>query len=466
MLQRTWCGSVLWVGLLLLTAVSVGMAQRKVFELELHFLEDVDAEATPEKHLLSWSDSQGVHASSYDDARALREFRAAVTKEPAYQCEHPLRGKITLGDDAYLLALDSTNLDKKGYDLLYFDANRNGDLTDDPVIRGKDRHRLLGMGPGNTDFPVVRLPIRVDGREMNYAFTGEASFYRGSSENRWWASFRITSAVYRTGEIALNGLAHRIVLLDYNSNGRFGDISRQRYDTDGGVWVNEGDMVLVNPNPDDPQLGWGFHVHDRRDRHYLSKWLWLEDRYWEIEVSADGSQITFFDRDVAHGTLTGPEFPWGASIYSPEGFLKIISEGGSPVPVPAGQWKLANYTIDATQAAGTRRRGGLLRRLFGVDSSDDAWERDAVWGRGREETSSVRVEPNTTAHLPFGPPFYPLVHATRFRDEKATLEMQLIGVGGDECTNLNTRGGDRAEPFFAIVDPEGLIVERGKFEYG
>ena len=62
-------------------------------------------------------------------------YRKAVHKEPPeFESEHPVRGVAKLGTGQFGFVLDAAEPDAKGYARLYFDINRNGDLTDDDVI--------------------------------------------------------------------------------------------------------------------------------------------------------------------------------------------------------------------------------------------------------------------------------------------------------------------------------------------
>ncbi|MEW6746417.1 MAG: hypothetical protein AB1486_27055 [Planctomycetota bacterium] len=62
-------------------------------------------------------------------------FSERGIKEPGrYRCPWPFRGMAECGGEPIAFVLDSTDLAQQGFDLLVIDANRNGDLTDDPVI--------------------------------------------------------------------------------------------------------------------------------------------------------------------------------------------------------------------------------------------------------------------------------------------------------------------------------------------
>ena len=114
------------------------------------------------------------------------------------------------------------------YDRLYFDKNHNGDLTDDKPIdaEGGDaighRYRAVDVSPR-------RRHGRVGRHALDYAFL--LSSLRLIALRRRTSSTcppRSMPAAYREGEVTLDGKKHHVVLLDFNSNGRFDDEATHR----------------------------------------------------------------------------------------------------------------------------------------------------------------------------------------------------------------------------------------------
>ena len=88
-----------------------------------------------------------------------------------------------------------------------------------------------------------------------------------------------------------------------------------------------------------------------------------------------------------------------------------------------------------------------------------------------EKYKAVTVRKGETVELPFGPPYTPTVTAMSYGnpDEKAeqlSLQMGLVGGGGEECTNMMVKGSRPGKPDFTITDPAGKVVQQGSFEYG
>ena len=141
-----------------------------------------------------------------------KDFSALIKKEKKeYQCKYPFKGALHLGNDDYAFVLDSSDIKAKGYDLLLFDKNKNGDLTDDEVIRAKSLTGGMPNGQVSADreFPKIELPIQAGEQKFEYAFFFQvySQFVENSGQESipFYASARINAAAYREGEIQVNG---------------------------------------------------------------------------------------------------------------------------------------------------------------------------------------------------------------------------------------------------------------------
>ena len=88
-----------------------------------------------------------------------------------------------------------------------------------------------------------------------------------------------------------------------------------------------------------------------------------------------------------------------------------------------------------------------------------------------DKCKAVTVRKDETVEFPFGPPYTPTVKAMNYgvplgQREQVSLEMQLVGVSGEGCTNMLVKGGRPGKPDFTITDPDGKVVQQGSFEYG
>jgi len=430
------------------------------------------------------------------------DFASVVKKEPAsYQCEHPFRAVAKLGSDHYAFVLDSTGIKSKGYDLLIFDRNRNGDLTDDPVIEAMKARGGVAVGTYvDREFPRVDLTIRADGKTFDYAFFVRAFTQfqkrRGSS---FMVNVSLSAAAYRQGEVVVDGKRRRIAVIDFNSNGRFDDafeIDEQRRWGDAQVHPKRGDMLLVDFDTSDHRHA-GFAILDRKERHPLSKLVCVDGRFYKLDVSAAGDTIAFTRASRGLGFVTNPNKRYEAVVYSDKGFVRISGSKAKPVPLPEGDWRLFECAIDLTEPPPPRSRptttaskpsdpkrdsvaAKVVAALFGRRSDRNAsrYGPTRVKASGTYGHPPVKVRKGETAELPFGPPYKPTVRvayvqpAQQARGGKsgagrmAQLELQILGAAREICTDLMVNGNRPRAPSFEIATPKGKVIERGKFRYG
>ncbi|NQU21129.1 MAG: hypothetical protein HQ567_07585 [Candidatus Nealsonbacteria bacterium] len=447
-------------------------------------------------------------------------FSKIVKKEPKYETENPLRGVAKLGSGEYIFAVDAVaeKSDSKApkskagtekpkadaekskaapkppkavtYNRLYFDFNQNGDLTDDKPIVAKNPARNPGIVFGGnvnfsqSEFPRVDLKIDVDGEKIDYAFLFR--IYSQTASNFSYVSAQLNAAAYREGKFELDGKQRHVVLLDYNSNGRFDDvvaIDENMTDGNGSVFPTQGDLLLVDPDPKkaasspysrDPAAGEG--------RHHVSKLVSLDGQYYDMAVTPAGDKLTLERSSVPVGKVTSPVDGLKAVVYGKLGVLNFSGGKGEPILLPEGEWKLLSYMIDRTgieepkdeSAEKKKPERSLLESLAGaltggVGSATVASQPrfTHVSARAAKDCKPMQVKAGETVALAFGPPWKPVVKASTVRPgSNASLSLVLVGSGGEVCNDLMVNGGRPKAPEFTITTPDGDEVAKGKFEYG
>jgi hypothetical protein len=438
------------------------------------------------------------------------DFSKIVKKEPKYVLEHPFRGVADFGSHKYAFAFDAKppkvesddaqekpNAEKPApgapkadeYGRLFFDRNRNGDLTDDGVIESQRTSRSGSASSAylRCYYPTIRLAVEADGTTMDYAFSCQA-YCRASGAYKY-ASASFNAAAYREGRITLDGKQRRVALVDFNSNGRFDDAFAIREGatySGGGVVAMNGDMLLVDP----PAQPTGYSPYDptsSEDRHHMSKLVCIDGRFYDVVASAAGDQLTLTPSSTAVGHVTNPNKGFRAVVYGEKGFLKLIGRESEPSTLPVGEWKLLSYTIDQT---GYRKEpepspeeekeeqdatASLLQTLAAAlvqGSATTARESSRsmptlVSARGTADFPAVRVREGATVAFPFGPPYKPSVTVEhRSGADQVQLGMSLIGSAGEVCSSLRVEGRTPPKPEFTIRTPDGKVVAEGAFEYG
>ena len=488
-------------------------------------------------------------------------FKRIVKKEPKYQSEQPFRGVLKLGSQEYAFALDAvappdakaakpdakdkaakpstkpaaiagalsplgnllgalagvqpaagpaTAVKAFSYNRLYFDFNRNGDLTDDKIVEATaDSNRSVpvssaAMSYSRFEFPRVDVTIDVEGSKLDYSFYLEGYAYCSSEFGS--VSVRADSAICREGDITLDGKRHHLVLLDFNSNGRFDDQSKIPENirlASGQLYREQGDMLLVDPktnpttfeSPYDPTLS--------DCRYEVAKMIPIDGRWYDLKISPTGDKLTLTRSTVPLGSVKNQNEAFTALVYGDKGFLKICGTKDKPVPIPEGQWKLFSYTITrqssepgkavekktpekktVQNAAPAEKRSliGVLVKQFAeaiIGGSESPAVSPPSFVAGPSFVSAtatakykaVTVRKGQTVELPFGPPYTPTVTtmfygSSNLEAKQVYLAMELVGVAGEGCTNMAVHGSRPGTPGFTITDPKGKVVQQGNFEYG
>lgn len=483
MSKRTWLPS-LAVGLAALIGAQAARAQTASLELkvlpdgERGFFGSEDDLVPPEAQFgMVRPQGFGMQIGGEDAFPADDGgFSELVREEPgSYVSEHPFRGVAELGDHRYAFVLDSS-VPGRGYDRLILDENRNGDLLDDPVRESGESPEFFGdQNYTWCTFPRLELEIEVGGKAMELALVFSAHTFE-IEEGTTHVSVSLETASYREGEIEVDGVRRRIVLVDFDCNGRYDDRVRIEDDIEfsGGIYPSPGDILFIDPKalPIDEAFGDALGLGD--GRQLLSRLARIDGRLYEIEVTPCGDEVSFTPSELAMGEVENPNRPWRAMVYGEQGFLAIQATDGGRAALPAGEWKLLSYTIDLTEEepeeepAGEEKKPSLFELIgSSLAGSEPGPRTTLVSARATAGYAPVQVRAGLVAELPFGPPYRPLVEGARLPGErKAILSLSLVGSQGEVCSDLRVNGFSPPEPSFLITAPDGEVVKRGKFEYG
>lgn len=405
------------------------------------------------------------------------DFPKIIKSEPEkYHSKHPFRGVAKLGTGQYGFVLDAEDEKSKGYGRLLFDFNENGDLTDDKVIQGQ-QGRAYSDGSSRHSFPTVEVTVDADGKKLDYAFT--ISVNSNYSEDHSYASASIDAAAYREGRITLDGRTRRIVLLDFNSNGRFDDefkFNQEVRTIDGQLHPTYGDVLLIDPVLGESVYRSPYDVTTSDDQHFVGKLVCIDGRFYDVQVSAAGDELTLTPSSVAVGQVTNPHGDFRAAFYGEMGFLKITGSQSKPATLPEGDWKLFSYTIDRTgyqdpESEPDEGQGSsVLNMLAGalIGEGGPGRRHTIVSARTSGSYQPVAVREGQTVTLPFGPPYKPVVKTIGVlrADQPAYLQLAIVGSAEEICTNMSINGQRPASPTFTISTPDGKEVLSSAFRFG
>lgn len=391
------------------------------------------------------------------------KFSSLVKKDREdYKSKFPFKGVFTLGKEKYIFAADSDDLYAKGYNRLYFDRNHNFDLTDDTVLEAKAPPEGVNYGEGSSqiEFPLQDLTLEIDGTQFVYSFLLSVySNLQSQTDPPNYARAGVYPAVFREGDIELNGKKHHLTLLDFNSNGRFDDVYEvvdKDLPDNARISAKFGDNLFVDPDMNDKTMS--YYLTDRKDCFPVSKLILIDGQFYTLALTPFGDQATLTPSDCSTGLGKNPNKRYSAVFYGDQGLVKVIGEANKELTMPEGSWKLLDYTIDATEGEPT---GGQRR----PNSTQ-------VSASGTKQSPVFAVKKGETVELPFGPPFKPLVEIQplggRNQDAKKVVSLNLLlqGKGNEICRSLNVNGQNPDSPSFVIATKTNEIVERGTFEYG
>jgi len=330
-------------------------------------------------------------------------------------------------------------------------------------------------------FPAVDLTIDVNGKKVDYAF--RFSVYSYQSGTYAYANASLNAAAYRDGEIELDGKKRRVVLVDFNSNGRFDDsggVNDKVNLSDGSVYPKMGDMLYIDPQPATAYRN-PYDSTSSEDQYQVNKLIAWGDRFYDLKIDPSGDTLSLEPSATPVGYLTNPNKGFRAVIYGDQGALEISDRGTGKTPVPEGQWKLMSYTIELPEAAEPeakekekeQEKSSVLEILSNVLPSLAAGSAaiprpTIVSARAKTDFTAVKVVAGETAEMRFGPPYQPNVEASNLRKgmSQASLSMSLVGAGGEVCSSLRVNGSQPSAPEFTISTKDGEEVAAGKFQYG
>ena len=312
--------------------------------------------------------------------------------------------------------------------------------------------------PVQRRFPRIDLAVEADGTEYEYSFFVDVTIWNmqapdQSTQPSFSANASIKSAVYREGSVELDGKTRKIYALDFTSNANFNDLNQAREISDGRMYAQYGDILIIDPETDSSRAQTaGYGYADDPYKQPVSGIICVDGKFYNLDISASGDKASLEPYTGPVGYVTNPNPSYDAVFHGDRGVLKVCAMTESEkVPVPAGTWKLLTYTIRTRALSSTRNPRGTL-----------------VSAMGMSDYTPVKVTDGKTTAAPFGPPYKPVVTVATYQRNQghAELQMTLVGSAGEQCTNVMVDGNRPDKPTFAIATKSGKAIEHGSFEYG
>ena len=327
---------------------------------------------------------------------------------------------VSLGDRHFFAIVDPVSPPR-----LYLGPAEDGDLAAAPPIAGTVREGTCVFSPvafppgeGKGGAPIkMRLMTLNEGQLLALCPAGNFS-----------------------GEVTLGGRTYRVALVDANGNGRVSDVSG--LSADGKEWRGQ-DRLAIDLNQDG-RFTW---TAEAPEVQWLCKTVRVRDVYYSMQVAPDGSSIRLEELKPKMGTLDCGGADASLVLVSEMG-IHALGGGDGKWLLPEGEYITRSLTLSKRDRAGEK------------------WTLSDLSAFGT--LSRVTVRRGETATLKVGPPLALKVEAVSGGPGRVTLNLGLVGCGGERYSvGLEKVGGARLPaPNVRILDDKGSLLTEGQSEYG
>lgn len=383
----------------------------------------------------------------------------AGLKLPKFTTPKPAFGTVTIAGKSFCIALDDKADAVSFYKRLYFDANSNKDLTDDPPVATR-----LSLNYGSY-YETVNITIKANGKSRPYSFSIGANDY-GAMVKKGEITPENVSAMLElncayTGEFDLAGKHYRVALADMNCNGTIGDVYTA--DVKNGVMATsagkqvvfrEGDAFLMTANKQ----------FDANDLLVLGSHLVVGGATYAVRVDLAGPKLILEPVTGKLAALTLPKETSGCELVSADKKTSVMMiDPAAQVAIPPGSY------------------GIVKTMLTKPDAQGDSW---CAVAQGSSGTAAFTASLDRPTALKFGEPFTLRIEASKgqsqddpkVRDAQFTLSITdalgldvrgVFHVAGDQTKlGISKDKSHPAEPTYIVTKPGGAKLARGQFEYG
>jgi len=407
-------------------------------------------------------DTDSFLPHGYQSFRGTSSKPAGEWKLPTLVSTKPLYQIVTLGDRQYLFVVDQQKADDRFYNRLYFDANANGDLTDErPIDTGIDEDGAFT----STKFPALDLTVTVGSKELPYRIAVDVERYSPGAIIRAIASLTgatvggtdvgVSSEFAYTGRFELAGKTYTVWLCDENVNGRFDD------------------KLTISPDVaglrDEPSLAGDtvyFSVDGQKESkpvgQYVSDFYVLGNQVFDMAMNFADKKIVFTPHQGQTGQVRLPgSFEYMAMVTEDRKQSVSFFKPEALVPVPAGTYRLVEYSLERK------------------DEQGDLWHLEA---NGHRDMPPLAVAAGQETAWTLCEPLNALVvimdkqpRKRWFGPPEVSLDFKVLGAGGERITDVDCRekaGTPESastrppRPSFKVIKPDGEVVAQGRFEYG
>ena len=307
------------------------------------------------------------------------------------------------------IALDLTNKQGK-QNRLFIDSNGNGHLNDETAeIAYRIEQYYTHFGP---------VKVVFDGEDGPIVYHLNFRFYNYNERSR---RLYIYSGCWYEGDITVDGVKKRCVLIDQNVNGTFDD------------------KADATQNCDRIRIG----TKNEREASYVGKYVDVDGVLYHPEIARDGAYIILTKAEnVKFGEIHVPETITELSAGGENGLFILKPEKGK-VSLPVGEYRINYWTIERKDEQG--QRWNLKGSLY---SSKGSFEinnaKQTQFTVGEPIFSSLQARNNGTTY---------------------SFTQELKGSLGERI-ELTRNGARPREPKLHIKNKDGSYDRTFSFEYG
>ncbi len=337
-----------------------------------------------------------------------------------------------------VVAIDATDPDATGPDVIRFDFTGQGDFAGAPTLElqamsGYSSGQAYSFGPGV-------IEARIEGRTWPVWVRGQ--YYRRSREMRY---IRLSLGMALEGWARFGERVLPIRIFDASmQNARVGDGPNLPWSTVRGRNEERGDVVAVDTTPQTP---W---TDGPLASAYVGTPIEVDGQWYDVTLNDDRTRVEVQPSSAPIGYLQADHANWNVTLVGEKYVLRLSPVGEEPIAVPADRYVLVGYA-EMSRPLGERKQEYTL--YFG---HEHLARREHV----------VEVRPGETTAIQVGSPLTLRFKATR-QSGLLTFEPVVTDTGGRVIESMPS-GPDRqgAMPALTVRDAEGNAVHTGRVEYG
>ncbi len=330
---------------------------------------------------------------------------------PEFKGDSPLFAKWNspMTKEGYLWVAFDREHKNGSYDRVVIDSNGDGRLKDETFIsahRTESRYSYFGPVPvyfEGEDGPITyHLNFRLYYREdYKYLYVSSGGWYEGT--------------------IRLGDQKMHCMLIDYNSDGEFNDISQN---------AAESDRIRIGKTEHAPT-------------RYVGKYLEIDGVLYRPTIARDGAFLTISKADdVVFGNVRAPGEITELTAGGENGLLTVTLENGVG-KLPLGKYRLDHWEIDRK------------------DDNNQSW---TLRGSGFGKDGDFEVVKDDPVPLPIGEPVLANLEVTQ-TETKYSFNHQMRGQLNERIEILKNGSRGRA-PTLQITNGDQTYDRSFQLEYG